>query len=306
MLSLLGVVFPVFLLVFAGYLAHATRIIGDRTGDGLSDFVFVLAIPCLLFRTLARADIPAIQPWGYWIAYFAGAAICWGLGMAAARRLSGLDGAGAVACGFAAAQSNTVLVGIPIILKAYGEAAAVPLALLIAIHLPIAMTAATVLVEGRGASVAGIARKLATHPIIIGIALGALARPFAPAIPAPLWSGIDLMAAAAVPGALVTLGIALRRHGLEGGLALPSVISGLKLLVHPAIVLFLAAFLLAMPPVWMGVAVLFAACPCGVNAYFFAQRSQAGVAETSTAIALSTPLSLVTMLFWLTVLGVSP
>jgi predicted permease len=59
-----------------------------------------------------------------------------------------------------------------------------------------------------------------------------------------------------------------------------------------------------MPPAWVGVAVLFAACPSGVNAYLFAERYGEGVALASSAIALSTALGVVTTLLWLQVLGV--
>ncbi len=164
MLALLDVVLPVFLIVALGYAARAFGWLSERAGEALSEYVFVLAVPALLFRTLARAEIPAVQPWGYWIAYFAGAGAVGWLGVLAARRMAGLTGPGAVACGFAAAQSNTVLVGIPIILKAFGPAGAVPLALLLAIHLPITMGSATIAAEGRKASPLAILRKLATHP----------------------------------------------------------------------------------------------------------------------------------------------
>ncbi len=121
-------------------------------GDGLSEFVFVLAVPCLIFRTLVRADIPAVQPWGYWISYFAGVALVWSLAILRRAPVLQPDGISAVVAGFSAGQANTVLVGIPMILKAYGEEGAVPLFLLIAVHLPVTMTVATLLAEGRRAS----------------------------------------------------------------------------------------------------------------------------------------------------------
>ena len=59
-----------------------------------------------------------------------------------------------------------------------------------------------------------------------------------------------------------------------------------------------------MPPVWAGVAVLFASCPSGINAYLFAERYNEGVALASSAVTLSTILALGTTLLWLYVLGV--
>ena len=54
-----------------------------------------------------------------------------------------------------------------------------------------------------------------------------------------------------------------------------------------------------MPRAWAGVAVLFASCPSGINAYLFAERYGEGVAIASSAVALSTALALGTSLLWL-------
>jgi malonate transporter len=92
------------------------------------------------------------------------------------------------------------------------------------------------------------------------------------------------------------------RHG--AGWRLPALITVLKLIVQPLIVLVLATQVFTMPRAWSGVAVLFAACPCGINAYLFAERYREGVAIVSGAVALSTALALFTTVLWLQVLGV--
>jgi malonate transporter and related proteins len=304
MLDLLAIVLPVFGLIGIGYVARQTGFISERVGEGLSEFVFTLSLPCLIFRTLVRAEIPAVQPWGYWIAYFVGVAAVWFLATGIGRRFFGLKGIPAVVAGFATGQANTVFVGVPMILKAYGDEGAVPLFLLIAIHLPVTMTLATILAEGRRASPLLIVRRLLTHPIVVGILAGSICRPVAAYVPAPAWQVMDLLASAAVPCALISMGIALRRYGLQMGWKLPTVISFLKLIVHPLIVLLLATYVFPMPPVWAGVAVLFASCPSGINAYLFAERYGEGVALASSAITLSTALALGTTLIWLRVLGI--
>lgn len=305
MLESLAIVVPVFCLIAIGYVARWKALVAERTGDGLSDYVFTLAVPCLLFGTLARAEIPDVQPWGYWIAYFTGVAICWVIAMVVARRAFGRSGPELAVAGFAAAQSNTVLVGIPIILKAYGAAGAVPLALLLAVHLPINMTAATVLAEGREASWRDLAKRLVSHPIIIGIILGSVARPFVGVLPGPFWKVVDALGGTASTCALVSLGIAMHRYGVRDGMRLATVLSALKLLLHPLLVYVLALHVFDMPRAWAGVAVLFAACPCGVNAYLFAQHYRQGISDASAAIALSTGLALFTVAGWLWVLGVA-
>ncbi|MEZ0172196.1 AEC family transporter [Microvirga sp. TS319] len=304
MLDLLTIVFPVFGLIGIGYLARRTGFVSERMGEGLSEFVFTLSVPCLIFRTLVKAEIPQTQPWGYWIAYFVGVAVVWVLATAMAKRYFGVKGVAGVVAGFSAGQANTVFVGVPMILKAYGDEGAVPLFLLLAVHLPVTMTLATVLAEGRQASPLVILRRLATHPIVVGILAGSALRPVAAVVPTPLWQIMDLLASAAVPCALISMGIALRRYGMKTGWKLPAAISILKLVVHPLVVLLLATFVFQMPPVWAGVAVLFASCPSGINAYLFAERYGEGVALASSAVTLSTILAMGTTLLWLYVLGV--
>ncbi|MDF2689367.1 MAG: transporter, partial [Microvirga sp.] len=152
MLELFAIVLPVFGLIGIGYVARQTGFVSERVGEGLSEFVFTLSLPCLIFRTLVRAEIPAVQPWGYWISYFAGVAVVWLLATTIGRHFFGIKGVSGVVAGFSAGQANTVFVGIPMILKAYGDEGAVPLFLLIAVHLPVTMTLATILAEGRQAS----------------------------------------------------------------------------------------------------------------------------------------------------------
>ncbi len=305
MTGLVLIVLPVFGLILIGYLARFAGILSDRTGDGLSDFVFTLAVPCLIFKALARTDMPVVQPWGYWIAYFGGVTIVWIVAMGLAARLFNATPTESVVTGFSAGQSNTVFVGVPMILQAYGDEGAVPLFLLLAIHLPIMMTVATLLAEGRGASPLLILKRLATHPIILGVFMGWIARLLpAWAIPGPAWTIVETIASAAVPCALIAMGVALRRYGLESGWRLPLIVSGLKLVVHPLIVYLLATRVFSMPPAWAGVAVLFAASPSGINAYLFAERYRQGVGLASSAIAMSTALAVPSTIAWLWVLGV--
>ena len=300
-----AVVLPVFGLIGVGYGARALGAVSDRAGEGVSEFVFTLAVPCLIFRTLSRAELPAVQPWGYWISYFLGVAIVWAVAMALAIRVFRVTGNAAVVAGFTAGQSNTVFVGVPMILKAYGDEGAVPLFLLIAVHLPVVILAATLMVEGRSVAPATLVRRVLVNPIILAILVGSTARPVAGFLPDPLWRMVEMLGAAAIPCALIAMGIALHRYGFEAGWPVPALITVLKLGLHPLLVYLLATRVFSMPPAWVGVAVLFAACPSGVNAYLFAERYGEGVALASSAIALSTALGIVTTLLWLQLLGVS-
>src|SRR5689334_9317589 len=111
MLAIAAVVAPVFGLIGLGYLAARLRIITERTGDGLAEYVFALAIPFLLFRTIVEADLPPSLPWAYWTAYFAGVTVVWIAATLLARLAFGRSEGEGVIFGFAAGQANTVMVG---------------------------------------------------------------------------------------------------------------------------------------------------------------------------------------------------
>lgn len=304
MTDLISIVLPVFGLILLGYGASLTKLLGERTGEGLSDFVFTLAIPALIFRTMAKTAAPASQPWFYWISYFAGVALVWAFAMFIARRVFAQSHGESVVTGFSAGQANTVLVGIPLILRAYGEEGAAPLFMLIAIHLPITMTAATLMIEGaRGLDVRVLLWRLATHPILLGLFCGVAFRMTGLPLSGPLASILDMLAAAAPTCALVAMGVALKRVGMPKDGALTVIVAALKLLAHPFLVWLFAFKIFHVPPVWAGVAVLFAAMPTGVNAYLFAERYRVGVALSSGAIGVTTGLSVLSVMFWLWFLG---
>ncbi len=301
MFETLTIVLPIFLIIGAGLACAASGLFEDHVADGLSDFVFIIAIPVLLFRTLATAPLPETQPWFYWLAYFGAVSIVWAISTGLTTRVFGLQGAEIPIAGFTAIQANLVFVGIPLVMRAFGEQAAVPMFLLIAVHLPLTMTVATLLVE-RGDTGGGkwgaMLRKLALHPILIGIVGGALWRLTGLGLPGSVESAMKLLGDAAGPTALFALGLTLRRYGLSAPLPLVGMLAALKLLAQPALVYLLAFHVFPMPPVWAAVAVIFAACPSGVNAFLLAQRYKAGVAVSSSTVALSTLLAVVTMSGW--------
>lgn len=310
MTSVVAIVLPIFGLIGIGYAAAKAKLISERAGDGLADYVFALAVPALIFRTLSESEAQLTDsPWGYWASYFAAAAIVWAIGMAAARSIFSRDAREAVVHGFCSAQSNTVFLGIPLILQAYGDAGAVPLFLLLAIHLPLMMTAASLMIEAAdvgddGFRIGSFVKTLATHPILLALFAGVLAQVLGVRAPEAVKPILDGLAASASPVALVAMGLALSRYGFNSDPKAAFVSAVLKLVIHPLLAFVFARYVFALEPVFTGVAVLFAALPSGINGYLLAVRYRTGERFASNAIATSTVLSVITVAVWLVVLGV--
>ena len=300
---------PLFGVIALGYGIAWFGLLKQSTAEGVSDYVYTVAVPLLIFRTLAEAKLPEALPWTYWVAYFSGAFLSWIVAQTISALIFGRPMREAIVHGFTAGQSNIVLVGIPLVLSAYGEPGAVPLFMLIAVNLPVLMTTASLLIEATGEGISRAAflrlgKSFATNLVLIGFTAGLAARFLGLAPTGTLKAAIDLVAASALPCALFAMGLSLLRYGIKGDIKLSAIITALKLMVHPFIVFLMTRYVLSMPPVFAGVAVVFASMPCGINAYLLAERYRTGVPATAGAVSLSTGLSVFTISFWLWVLGV--
>jgi len=306
------IVAPVFGLIALGYGLERFRILGEDAGKGLAEFVYNIAVPALLFRMMVKAQgAQGASPMALWSIYFGSAGIIWLLAILVthfALRRPARDGA-AIAMG--SSFGNIVMLGIPLALNRFGADAATPIAIIISISTAFHWFAATLhieLVSGRkelslGKQVNDLLISLIKNPLIFGLVAGLAWR----------WTGyglhpipdkmISLLGQMAIPGSLVALGLGLTAFEIKGQFSALVTICLLSLLVFPAIVWVLAFHVLDLPPVWAGVAVLFAACPPGINAFLFASRYKVAEGSVSAAIAFGTVLSVISVTVILILLG---
>lgn len=311
MLSVLVIVSPVFALVATGYLAVRFGVF-PRTGvGGLIAFVNTFAVPCLLFRAMLDIDFGAVfNPLmisGYYISAVVVLAFSIGLAHFAFRNRPGE----AVASGFAAVFSNTVLLGLPIVQRAYGEDVLPIMYSIIGFHAPILMTISLVAMEimrRDGVSPGKVAvtaiRRVVTNPLLIGIALGLVGNLVGLQLIEPADAFTSMMAQAVLPAALFGLGGALNEYRIRDNWLLSATMSAIKLLGLPALVYVLVVWVFRVDPAIARIAVITAAMPSGINAYVFATSYSRSVDVAASTILITTALSVVTVSFWLYVLQV--
>ena len=311
----LETVAPVAILVAVGWLCAVTKVLKEEVGDGLVAFVTTIAVPVLLARTVAGGPPLEATVLRLYASYFAGVAVVWSIAAFTVGHLWGRGARTGMIAGVGAGFSNIVLMGIPTIGLAYGQAGLDVLFLLLAVHLPIMVTAATIHMEWAvradgvedaafswSATARRIGASLGKNPFIIGIAFGLAWR--ATGLP---FTGLadrvaGLLGNAAGPVALFAVGMSLAKYRVRGEIGPAVLIAGLSLFLLPATV-WSVAQALAMPPLWTQVAVLAASMPTGVNAYLFA--SYFGVAKETAAgaIVVATAGALVTAPVWLLMLS---
>lgn len=311
--DLAAIVVPVFAFIGIGVLIVRARILPAATGDVLGDFVFTLAVPVLIFRSVGTLTLPDVSPWPFWATYFAAVAPTLLVAAVLAEKVFGRDPTtGVVAC-ISAGFANTVMVGVPLVSGAYGEEGLVTLFLLVAVHLPVMMAVSAVLIElaafragGRPRPVEALRRvgvALVTSPIVIAIACGFALRLTGLPLTGIVREVVDRVADTAIPLALISLGMTLNGYGVRGNVAPAAALAALKLGLMPGVVLLLATTVTGLPALPTAVLVLTAACPTGINAYLIATKYRAGLALSASTITLTTAVSLLTFSFWLAVLA---
>lgn len=295
---ILDIVAPVFIIVGLGYLAAVRGFIDAAGFRGLNDFTFNLAAPALLFvgGTSGHAGGgPAA------LAFFGAALLIYGaalwLGTARMRMPLGEAGLFALNCTF----GNTVMMGIPLIAAAFGQAGLPILITIIALHSMVLLTLATVVAE------VGLHRHAPWRRIVTATFTGVLRNPVvATVFVALFWSMIglpvpgvmrrtlEMLGAATPPVALFCLGGSLAAFSTSQAWGEVAWAAVLKLAILPLLV-WGSCLLLDLSPLETGVAVMTAALPTGANAFLLARRYATGADRSGATVLVSTVISVFTL-----------
>ncbi len=307
---------PVILLIAVGYVAGRMRLIGADSKRDLTNLVFLVLLPAMLFRAMAGVHLEnlPLRPIGL---YFAGCFVVF-FGVLLAK---GWTREGAVV-GLAAMFSNSAMLGLPIARLAYGEDGLLLMVTLVSMHALVLLTVVTLTLElavlreqrntpGASASrgvvrtVLLAVRNAVVHPVPMPILAGLLFAQTGLPVPAVLDSALQLLGSAFSPVALVMVGITLAHSHVEG-LWLPALrIALLKNVLHPLVVVGVCWLggLRGLPLVIMGVA---AAMPTGANVFLFSQRYRVAEPLMVASVGVSTGIGLFTVAAAMALLDMLP
>ena len=294
---------PVFLLIAAGFVAGRREWIRADAVKDLSNLVFLLLIPALLFRTMSNVHVEQLdlRPLA---AYFLAALALLGVSMV----WRGFN-CRSVVLGLAGVFSNMVMIGITLIGLAYGQQGLVTLLTLVSVHALILLTVGSIVLElaaARAARQSGgeAPHVLATawsafkgsliHPIPLPIMCGLLFAQTGWALPGVVDKPLQLLGNAFGPLSLVLVGVSLARTPMAGHWRPALVVTLSKNLVLPLLV-GLSAWAFGITGLQLAVMVVAAGLPIGANVFLFAQRYNVVQDLTTASMGVSTVVSLFTL-----------
>jgi predicted permease len=312
--AVINTVVPIFGLILLGWVCGKRNLLNGAAADGLNRFVVYLALPALLFMAMARADLDAMSELGFVASFLLGTVFTTLLYFWISRR-EGLDFLPRMINGLSVSYSNTGYMGIPLLLLLFGEKGLQIAVIASVLTGAVQFSVTIVLIEiylARGGTVLPALKKvgmsLIKNPILMATLLGILFAALEISLPLALEGGVDMLAKAATPCALLTIGLFIAQTTVPANSPSVNQIVGLKLFVHPLVIGFLAVFVFNLDPLWAWCAILSAALPVGTGPFMLAHIYKQEAAISARAILVTTLLSVVTLsllIAWVNRLGIS-
>jgi malonate transporter and related proteins len=311
---------PFFALVLAGWLAAWRRVLPESAIPGLNAFVLYFALPCLLFRFGAATPVAQMFNPTMGGVYLLCALLMVGFTIAVTLDAT-VQLKDAAFGALVAAFPNSGFMGVPLLVALLGPAAAGPVICTLTADMIVTTTLCVALAEAHGAAAHGtrsaalrILRGTLSNPMPWAIAAGAASSALDARLGGPADTVVRMLADAASPVALFTIGAVLWRAGQHAHTRTPASrfvpVALIKLLVHPLLVFAVGAVarhLGAPLPAFALMAItLAAALPSASNVAILAERYGADNSRIARIILTSTVLSFGTFTALAWAFGVRP
>lgn len=302
MFSTLAILLPIFGLIFAGYACRRFNVLGPTAASELNRFVVWLALPAVLFKTLAHATWQTLYHPGFIAAFCLACAVVF-VAVLVVRLVTGQRLADASIESIAASYPNVAYVGLPLCMLVFGPSSLTFVMIVTIIVVCVLFGCAVVLIEMALQAerrphwlMLKVLNQLMRNPLVVAPLAGALVCALHLPVPKAAEEFLDLLGDAASPCALVSLGLFLAERRSQAKVHHDVWwLTGVRLFVQPALTWFLAVYVFSLPLLLVKIAVLCAALPTGTGPYMLAEYYRREAHITSHMILLSTVGSLVTL-----------
>lgn len=299
MLAILLKTLPFFAVIATGFLAGRFRFITPEATGQLTRFVFYFALSAMLFGFAANLSLAGIFSLPFVLAYLLATTVIWALVLAVGL-IRGEDREAALFEAHTGVIGNVGFLGIPMLALLLGPQAVGPVLLVLAVDLIVFSSVLTLLItlfrSGRVTpdTFRLLVIGLLKNPMIVSVTLGLLWGATGRQLWTPVQEFMTLLGAAATPCALFAIGASLAGRNAER-LSVAGWLTLAKLVLHPAAVAFAALVLFPVEPYAAGVMIAAAALPVAGNVFILAQHYGVAPQRVSTAILVSTAVSILTV-----------
>jgi len=299
MLEVLSLSIPFFALIFLGLGARMVSFCDENGARLLSQFAFFVALPPFMFINIAASDASQILNWGFVWRYESATIIIFLLSAFIGRTFFKLTRAETGIFGLNSVYPNYGYMGVPLAILAFGEAAALPIALILLADTVVLLGLTSVFVskEGQGGAdmIWQIIRTMMRNPLMISVVAGLAFSASGLTLPVVADRFIHMLSGAAAPVALFALGATLYGQPMRSALAELNTLTSIKLLIHPWLIAVLFIFFPGQNVLWIKVAIISACLPVAANVFMLSHVYGAYSGRTASTIFLSTMVATFTV-----------
>jgi malonate transporter len=305
LIDILAITTPFFVIIFLGSLSCKLGWFSSEQGKTLARFAFFVVLPPFMFIAITSRPETAKLDLSFLLQYEFSTIIVFLIGTNVGRRLFFLKDSEPAMFGLNSTMPNYGYIGVPLCLLAFGNEAAMPMAIILVGDTVVLLTLAAIsAAKSETHSLAESSRQMifsmVRNPLLISVLIGLIAVSFGYTLPKTPHLLLEILAGAAAPTALFALGITLVGQPILSVKFELTFLVLSKLFLHP----FLTALIFLSWPlfgfemadiVWIKVAILFSCLPIAANVYALSHFYAAYQGRTATAIMLTTIIACVTV-----------
>jgi len=316
-MNIINIISPLIVTIMLGYLVAKQNYLNKQHLEGLSKLTFSIIIPIFLFQKMASANISEHIASSHFGAFYFPLLTIYGITCLLhyhfhhkAQSTNKKNIKSAAVFSLASSYSNTVIVGLPVLLAAIGEQVIGLVFLIITFHSALLFTLTSFLAamqtntgqKGGGFSQINwqqLIKQTLNNPLVLSITLGLLVNISPLNLPVIVEQSLVLLGKPAITLALFLLGASLTYYKIKPQRRFITLAVVIKLITFPALVWLCADKVFALNQQVTMILVILSASPTGVNAYLIAKNEQSQQATTASIVVMTTCLSVITIPFWL-------
>ncbi|WP_372765805.1 AEC family transporter [Pseudoalteromonas sp.] len=297
--------FPLVVLVVLGYLTMRKGRVNQGTISDLSNITFSCLFPLFLFINIAEAKLSGALSYTVFLTFYGAVIITFFITYFVSPRVFKKENEASAVHALGSTYSNTVIVGLPILISLISPNVTALVFLIISFHSAMLFAAASFLTSittNKAFEVKLFFIELCKNPLLVGIYTGLLVNLTGVELPEFISKTLHLMTTPALTLALFILGANLYQYRIVGSVGQIVFASCVKLLLLPLSTLLIADGVFQLSSDIILILVVLTACPTGVNAYIVACQQNQGQSVVAGTVVMSTLLSVITIPAWLLIL----
>lgn len=287
-------ILPVFAMLALGFVMGRKAWAKQEEAQAVNRIAFIVLQPPLIFMLLTSLDLYAVR-FDALLLYFLSEIAMFTVTFALARKVFGCEVAESFLLGMCVIFVNSLLYVGPISVLIYGEQAALPITVIIALDSSVWFSFFIIgmeLLRGKGGVAAALPR-IVKNPVLITIVLALAINLSGLPIPVPVVNASEFAGAAAAPMVLFALGVVLSSHAIAPSKVVVTV-AALKLFGLPIVVWSAFQIVSASNP-WEGLFTLTASGPAGAMAFSLALLYGVRTDRIAAVIIWTSILSLISL-----------